>query len=123
MKLEDYYYKVYSYSTDWATTGLYCMMIVPDCDVYAGHFPGQPVCPGVFNLQMIKECVSHIAGKRLKITSIKRCRLLAVATPSECPDMYLKFKYTRQGGDYLVRAELYTPEKVYMELQCTMRSL
>ena len=26
--------------------------------VFAGHFPGQPVVPGVFTLQMIKECMA-----------------------------------------------------------------
>ena len=113
MNLQNYYYKVNKAGR---------IQLVRECDVYEGHFPGRPVCPGVFNLQTIKECVSRELGRPLRITAIKQCRLTALATPENCPELSLDLNIMPET-DYLIQARLYSPEQVYMELKCTMQSL
>ena len=113
MNLQNYYYKVNKAGR---------IQLVRECDVYEGHFPGRPVCPGVFNLQTIKECVSRELGKPLRITAIKQCRLTAMATPDSCPELALDLNI-KCGTDFLIEARLYTTQQVYMELKCTMQSL
>lgn len=49
--------------------------------VYQGHFPGEPVCPGVCSMQMIKECAQLMAKEELVINYIKQYKLLSVITP------------------------------------------
>ena len=36
--------------------GMFRVALNADCEVYQGHFPGEPISPGVCNIQMIKEC-------------------------------------------------------------------
>jgi 3-hydroxyacyl-[acyl-carrier-protein] dehydratase len=38
--------------------------------IFEGHFPGSPVVPGVCQLQMVEEMLTHLSGikKRLKTT-------------------------------------------------------
>ena len=50
-------------------------------EFFRGHFPGNPVCPGVCSVQMIRECAERAAGCRLRIDSLQSCRFMAVLTP------------------------------------------
>ena len=61
-----------------------------DCEVYQGHFPGEPVCPGVCNIQMIKECTEMLLQGGADMPSIllsptKQCRLPTLVTPQQHP--------------------------------------
>lgn len=83
MLIENYYTVIHSHCE--GDTALFRLALCPDCKVYEGHFPGQPVCPGVCNIQMIKECLEILLGKHLLISEIQQCRLTVLVTPSEYP--------------------------------------
>ena len=51
MLLENKYYKVLRARKEGEGKAVYHVAILPDCNVYEGHFPGNPVCPGVCNIQ------------------------------------------------------------------------
>ena len=51
--------------------------------VYQGHFPGNPITPGVLTLQMIRECAGRNIGRDLRFKSIKNCRLAAMVRPGD----------------------------------------
>ncbi|MDY2942781.1 MAG: hypothetical protein SOT07_03685 [Paludibacteraceae bacterium] len=40
--------------------GVFRVALNADCEVYQGHFPGEPISPGVCNIQMIKECAEIV---------------------------------------------------------------
>ena len=64
--------------------------LLPDCKVYEGHFPGEPVAPGVCNIQMLKECAELVAGKPLTLRTISQCRMTKLITPKECPTLQVQ---------------------------------
>ena len=51
--------------------------------IYRGHFPDQPVVPGVCTLQIIKECVADILNKELRFGTISSCKFSSLLIPSE----------------------------------------
>lgn len=54
--------------------------------LYQGHFPGQPVVPGVCTLQIIKESAEQIANQPLQYVQI--------ALPNSClPSTRWKLRY------------------------------
>lgn len=55
----------------------------PNHEIYQGHFPNMPICPGVCNIQTIRECAEMEIGKKLTINSISQCRFSALIVPSE----------------------------------------
>ena len=84
MLLENKFYKVLRAHKENEQKAVYHVAILPDCNVYQGHFPGNPVCPGVCNIQTIKECASLLVGKELRIMSIvKKTRDTPRARQSE----------------------------------------
>lgn len=119
MKLEDNYYKLISMHCD-GMNGVFHIALRSDCDVYHGHFPGHPVCPGVCNIQTIKECAEHLTGKQLHIDSIRRCRLTAVVTPATCPELDIKIDLLSTKNGYGITAILSDAQRIYMEYKGEM---
>jgi len=71
----------------------------PGHSLYAGHFPGQPVTPGVVQVEMVKEILEQALGKRLAMNSMRQCKFLAVHNPEESPAMTIHIRLTE--GEYL----------------------
>lgn len=119
MKLENNYYELISMHSD-GMSGVFNLVLRPDCEVYRGHFPGNPVCPGVCNIQTIKECAERLAGKRLHIGSIRRCRLTSVATPSTCPEIAVKINLQPNETGYGITATISDAKRTYMDYKGEM---
>ncbi len=49
--------------------------------IYGGHFPGNPVAPGVCLTQMVKETIEHITGQHLTMTTGDNIKFTAVLNP------------------------------------------
>ena len=63
-----------------------------EADVYRGHFPCNPIAPGVCSLQMIKECLQSVLSREtLRLSTIKQCRFSCLLRPSE-KDLQLEIK-------------------------------
>lgn len=54
----------------------------PEHHIFEGHFPEQPIVPGVCTLQIIKECVEEIMDKPLIYSSISSCKFTSMILPS-----------------------------------------
>lgn len=57
--------------------------------LYQGHFPGQPVVPGVCTLQIIKESAEQIANQPLQYVQIASSKFLSAINPLETPLLQL----------------------------------
>lgn len=68
--------------------------------VYQGHFPGNPVSPGVCNMQMIKECAEEIVGKSLVFTTLSQYRLMAVVSPYRNENITLSLTVKNNDGKF-----------------------
>ncbi|MDR1223489.1 MAG: beta-hydroxyacyl-ACP dehydratase [Tannerella sp.] len=104
MTLLNDYFKIDSRTADHDET-LFRITLLPEYRAYAGHFPGNPVSPGVCNIQMIRECAQLLTGKRLFLGYISQCRLSAVITPQTTPQLQLRMQLSVEAdGIYGVRA-------------------
>lgn len=119
MRLEHHYYELNSMHTD-GRHGRFHIALRPDCEVYRGHFPGNPVCPGVCHIQTVKELTERLTGCRLRIRSIRLCRLKAVATPSACPELCVDINLSDTDGGLLVEARMADAERTYMDFKGEM---
>ena len=50
---------------------------------FSGHFPGEPILPGIAQLQMVYEAIQQAGGSDLKIKGIKRTRFKKVIQPED----------------------------------------
>ncbi len=120
MLLDDKFYRIAAVAKDNEHVATYTIELLADCTVYQGHFPGKPVCPGVCNIQTIKECAMRLLGENLCFKTIKQCRLTAVATPATCPVLLVRIQTTPTEEGYQLQASIYNQSQTYMELKGTL---
>ena len=71
----------------------------PDHAIFAGHFPGQPVVPGVCMLQIIKELLAGATQRAIQLVKASNTKFLTVLTPQahEMVRVQLKFESFEDG--------------------------
>jgi 3-hydroxyacyl-[acyl-carrier-protein] dehydratase len=109
------YYRIDSRMTDGGDT-LFGISLLPGYNAYKGHFPGNPVSPGVCNIQLIKECAEKLAGRRLFLAHIAKCRFSAVMTPHTTPHVQLRMQIT-EGETCSARATLSDDTTIYLQFK------
>ena len=77
--------------------GTFEVLMRDEHPVYAGHFPGQAITPGVLTLTMVRECAALSAGHRLKYKAIKNCRFVAMVRPGERLTLNIRLTSTENG--------------------------
>ncbi len=61
---------------------------------FSGHFPGQPILPGIAQLGMVFDAIRHFGGQDMIITHISRVRFKQMIRP----DDHLRVMVTHQKG-------------------------
>jgi len=50
---------------------------------FSGHFPGEPILPGVALLGMVFDAIKQAYGKNLKISRLKRIKFKQIIKPND----------------------------------------
>jgi len=58
-------------------------------DIFNGHFPGNPVTPGVCMMQIIKELAQEITGSSLFMSNTSNVKFMALINPEKNPILNL----------------------------------
>lgn len=94
----------------------------PDCEVYKGHFPGNPISPGVCSMKMIQTCAEKISGRKLLIEQIGHCRFLSLITPKDNHFLFVNIKMENNDDKLQVSATITDEnEKVYVDFKGIMK--
>ncbi|XZF15344.1 ApeI family dehydratase [Chitinophagaceae bacterium MMS25-I14] len=70
--------------------------------IFTGHFPQQPVVPGVCMMQLVKELLQQQLGKSLIIRNTGQVKFLQLVLPDVQPSVAISWKEEATG--YLVNA-------------------
>ncbi len=105
-------------------SGKFRVELIEEHPVYQGHFPGEPVCPGVCSMQMVKECAMQLCNKELTFSYVKQYRLLEVMTPQKSKDLEIDIALAPAAEDdptqiYKIKASvcaLENPEVKYLDI-------
>ncbi len=96
MLIKDFY-KVTSLETTEGTTQA-IIEINKDHDIFKGHFPDNPVMPGVCMMQIIKEITEGIVGKKLFMEKCVNVKFMALINPEINPVLDLELQILENDG-------------------------
>ncbi|EGV42889.1 3-hydroxyacyl-ACP dehydratase [Bizionia argentinensis JUB59] len=74
-----------------------------DHAVFKGHFPGNPVTPGVCMMQIIKELSEQILSKKLFMASASNVKFMAIINPEKTPDLELSLDISETETGFRVK--------------------
>lgn len=66
-------------------------------DIFKGHFPGQPVVPGVCMMEMVKELLEQQTDKNLWMRNAGIVKFLQLITPDVQPVVNVSWKQEGRG--------------------------
>lgn len=92
-----------------------------DHDIFKGHFPGNPVMPGVCMIQIIKEITESALDKDLFLSVSSNIKFMAIINPEVNPDLNIKIEYTEEDGLVKVKNTTSFEDTVALKLNATFK--
>ena len=85
--------------------------------IFEGHFPGRPVLPGVYMIQMVKEVVETWTEKKIRLVLGQDLKFLSVVNPEENTMMQMELKINREGEKIRIVAQLLSNAVVFFKFK------
>ncbi|WP_164109486.1 MULTISPECIES: 3-hydroxyacyl-ACP dehydratase [Sphingobacterium] len=90
--------------------------------IFKGHFPDQPVTPGVCMMQIVKELSEQILQKKLFMYKSSNVKFMALINPEVNADLRLEIDISGSDeSDYKVKNVTYFEDTVALKLVCTFK--
>jgi len=95
----------------------------PNHFIYKGHFPMQPVLPGVCTLQIIKECAQQLVNMHLRYKQIILCKFLRFVDPVKDSEITLTIALNEKDADtYQLTANGMCGDAYLIKLKAIMKT-
>jgi 3-hydroxyacyl-[acyl-carrier-protein] dehydratase len=91
--------------------------------IFKGHFPQQPIVPGVCMMQLIKEILENGTHETLMLTSADYLKFMTMWTPDQHPELNAEIKIESVDNDYKVIASLQQGETVFFKMKGVFRKI
>lgn len=85
--------------------------------IYAAHFPGEPITPGVCIMQIAQELLEEHLGESLMLECVKNIKFLRIITPTETPVVSYKLhKISCEEGCVKAQVTVSSNEEIFAKL-------
>lgn len=101
------------------TTGVgeAALTIDPSHTIFEGHFPGQPVVPGVCMLQMVREVAEAFLARPMRIPEADSIKFLSVMDPRQHARVQLTLSLQKDGDGYAAQASLFAGSVIFFKFK------
>ncbi|MGE9311155.1 3-hydroxyacyl-ACP dehydratase [Niabella sp. CJ426] len=84
--------------------------------IFEGHFPGQPVLPGVCQLQMVKELLERATKQKLFLAEAANCKFLQMIDPTQTNVLVITIDYKKEEDAIACNAVIKSGDAVYLKM-------
>ncbi len=111
MLIEDFYF-IDSIKTEAGNHLSASVRINKDHNIFKGHFPGDPVTPGVCLIQIIKELTQKLTGVILRLKTTKNVKFMSIINPELDPNLEISIEMENTAEDFLVKSVILNGDTV-----------
>jgi 3-hydroxyacyl-[acyl-carrier-protein] dehydratase len=86
--------------------------------IFAGHFPGKPILPGVFQIEMARAAAEWVSGTALTIRQVKKAKFTRMVSPGE--RLCLQVRIAEEGDGLAVTAKFHVGDERAGETQLVL---
>lgn len=94
----------------------------PEHEIYKGHFPGNPVVPGVALTQIVKELVEKYANHSLFLENASNIKFMSMVNPEVTSQLNIKFKINTEEDVFKADGTAANDEVIFFKFKGTFRS-
>lgn len=85
-------------------------------EIFEGHFPGNPIMPGVCMMQIIKELTEEVLAKELVLLTSTNIKFMAKINPETDSDLVLNIPYSEEEGILKLRNTTFFGDTLALKL-------
>ncbi|HZK63010.1 MAG TPA: 3-hydroxyacyl-ACP dehydratase [Puia sp.] len=83
--------------------------------IFKGHFPGQPIFPGVCMLEMIQEIMEVHLDQKLRISRGPLIKFLSMIIPEKNPLLLVDIQYEKKDGKISASGKIHFESTIFMK--------
>ena len=85
--------------------------------IFEGHFPNNPITPGVVEMEIVKEIVFEGIQKTLKMSKMSNCKFLAILNPLTSSEVNVKIDVLEHENKRIrISAQILDQQTVYLKI-------
>ena len=73
--------------------------------IFEGHFPENPVTPGVVQIQIVKEIIESVLERTCLLKEMGRCKFMAILNPNENKEINIVLKHSIEDDILKISAQ------------------
>ncbi|MDR0228196.1 MAG: 3-hydroxyacyl-ACP dehydratase [Flavobacteriaceae bacterium] len=89
--------------------------------VFKGHFPNNPVMPGICMIQIIKELSETVLKQDLFMEQVSNVKFMTLINPEKCADLTIEFQINQQENQVKVKSSIDFEGTVALKMSSTYR--
>ncbi len=92
-------------------------------EIFKGHFPGNPVTPGVCMMQIVKDLTEEFTGSKLFLKTASNVKFMAIINPFETPDLVMDLDINETDEEIKVKNTTSFGETIALKLSVTYKKI
>lgn len=84
--------------------------------IFDGHFPENPITPGVVQMEIVKELLSLHFERPINMVSMSNSKFLTILNPNETPEIEVKINVSDVENQLKVSAQIAAGEVTFLKL-------
>ena len=94
--------------------------LMADHAIFEGHFPGQPVLPGVCMMEMIAEITGYYLQESFRISGSPLIKFLRMIDPKKTPLIHFQIKFQSVKEIIVSSGMIFLGTDIFMKFQLTL---
>jgi 3-hydroxyacyl-[acyl-carrier-protein] dehydratase len=94
--------------------------LMVDHAIFGGHFPGQPVLPGVCMMEMVAEIMGEHLKDSFRITGGPLIKFLRMIDPRMNPVIQIEIKFQSSMNTVSTHGRIFSGAEVFMKFQLNL---
>ena len=118
MKLLNDFFTISS-STENGNELIYNIHLNKEHFIYAAHFPGNPITPGVCIMQMVQELVEQHLNVKLQLKTLNNIKYMSVISPVTDADISISVSYTLNDDTVKIKGGIRNESATFTKYSAT----
>lgn len=85
--------------------------------IFEGHFPGQPVLPGVCMIQIAKELMEKALNQKLLLQEAAQCKFVSMVDPVQNSQLSVLIEYGKNNGNISTNTQLKSGATIFFKMK------
>ena len=94
--------------------------LMADHAIFSGHFPRQPVMPGVCMMEMVAEVIGYQQKRWFRISGAPLVKFLKMIDPRKSSEIHVEIKYDVSSGSIIASGRIFSADDVFMKFQLSL---